>query len=193
MFENRLDRSPIFRRKLTEVPFNLDQPYWIDDPDFDLEFHVRHIALPKPGDWRQLCIQVARLHARPLDRKRPLWEAYIIEGLNDLEGVPRQFRAVPEGSSRGHRRCVRRTVFRCIQRHQPAPEPAPPPAPWQPEAPPGTGKLLLKAYTNNLRKPGQVLRMGRDLLSSRQRVKRGLSRGEFSELGEIPEPDSTVK
>ena len=88
MFASRLDRSPIFRRKLAEVPFNLDQPYWVDDPDFDLEFHVRHIALPKPGDWRQLCIQVARLHARPLDRNRPLWEAYIIEGLNDLEGVP---------------------------------------------------------------------------------------------------------
>jgi diacylglycerol O-acyltransferase / wax synthase len=50
MFESRLDRSPIFRRKLAEVPFNLDQPYWVDDEKFDLEFHVRHIALPQPGD-----------------------------------------------------------------------------------------------------------------------------------------------
>ena len=67
-FEERLDRSTVFRRKLATVPLNLDQPYWIEDENFDLEFHVRHIALPKPGDWRQLCIQVARLHARPLDR-----------------------------------------------------------------------------------------------------------------------------
>ena len=88
MFESRLDRSPIFTRKLVEVPFKLDQPYWVEDPAFDLEFHVRHIALPQPGDWRQLCIQVARLHARPLDRGRPLWEAYVIEGLNNVEGVP---------------------------------------------------------------------------------------------------------
>lgn len=187
MFASRLDRSPIFRRRLAEVPFNLDQPYWVDDPDFDLEFHVRHIALPKPGDWRQLCIQVARLHARPLDRNRPLWEAYIIEGLNDLEGVPpgsfalylKVHHAAIDGASGVQ-------FFGAFNDISPEPEPAPPPAPWQPEAPPGKGKLLFKAYTNNLRKPGQVLRMGLDLLSSRQRVKQGLSRGEFSELGEIP-------
>ncbi|MBK9665572.1 MAG: hypothetical protein IPO61_07550 [Gammaproteobacteria bacterium] len=71
MFASRLDRSPIFRRKLAEVPFALDLPYWIDDEHFDLEFHVRHIALPKPGDWRQLCIQVACLHARPLTAGGP--------------------------------------------------------------------------------------------------------------------------
>ena len=72
-----------------EVPFNLDHPYWIEDPDFDVEFHVRHIALPYPGDWRQLYIQLARLQSRPLDKSRPLWEAYVIEGLNNLDGVPK--------------------------------------------------------------------------------------------------------
>jgi WS/DGAT/MGAT family acyltransferase len=66
----------------------LDTPFWVEDPDFDLEFHVRHIALPRPGDWRQFCILLARLHARGLDMKRPLWEAYVIEGLNDVEGLP---------------------------------------------------------------------------------------------------------
>ena len=66
----------------------LDHPYWIEDPDFDLEYHVRHIALPQPGDWRQLCIQVARLHSRPLDLNRPLWEMYVIEGLDNVEGLP---------------------------------------------------------------------------------------------------------
>ncbi|MEE4144568.1 MAG: wax ester/triacylglycerol synthase family O-acyltransferase [Halieaceae bacterium] len=187
MFESRLDRSPIFRRKLVEVPFNLDQPYWVDDPNFDLEFHVRHIALPKPGDWRQLCIQVARLHARPLDRNRPLWEAYIIEGLHDLEGVPpgsfalylKVHHAAMDGASGVE-------FFGAFNDTIPNPEPASAPALWQPSAPPGTGKLLFKAYTNSLLKPGQMLRMARDLLSSRKRIKQGLSRGEFSELGEIP-------
>jgi diacylglycerol O-acyltransferase len=54
----------------------------------DVEFHVRHIALPHPGDWRQLCIQVARIHSRPLDRSKPLWEAYVIEGLDNIPGIP---------------------------------------------------------------------------------------------------------
>ena len=76
-FEKRLHKSNAFRQRLVRVPLSLDHPYWIDDPDFDLEFHVRHIALPKPGDWRQLCIQAARLHARPLDMSKPLWEAYV--------------------------------------------------------------------------------------------------------------------
>jgi len=87
-FELRLHKARAFRQRLARVPLSLDHPYWIEDPDFDLEFHVRHIALPKPGDWRQLCIQAARLHARPLDRNRPLWEAYVIEGLDNVEGVP---------------------------------------------------------------------------------------------------------
>jgi len=79
--ESRLHLARCFRQKIVRVPFGLDHPYWIEDPDFDLEYHVRHIALPKPGDWRQLCIQVARLHARPLDLDKPLWEMTVIEGL----------------------------------------------------------------------------------------------------------------
>jgi WS/DGAT/MGAT family acyltransferase len=84
----RMPHVPSYREKLARVPLDIDHPYWIDDPDFDLEFHVRHIALPKPGDWRQLCIQTARLHARALDLDRPLWEFYVIEGLDNVEGVP---------------------------------------------------------------------------------------------------------
>jgi diacylglycerol O-acyltransferase len=79
--ESRLHLLPPFRRRLVEVPFGVDQPYWIEDPDFDIEFHVRELALPAPGDNRQLADQAARLHARPLDRRRPLWELYLIHGL----------------------------------------------------------------------------------------------------------------
>ncbi len=87
-FEEHLHVNPLFRRRLVEVPFGLDRPYWVDDPTIDIEFHVRHIALPAPGDWRQLMIQVARLHARPLDRSHPLWEFYVIEGLDRIPGLP---------------------------------------------------------------------------------------------------------
>ena len=65
-FEHRLDKMPIMRTRLIEVPFGLDKPYWVIDDHFDTEYHLRHIALPRPGNWRQLCIQVARLHSRPL-------------------------------------------------------------------------------------------------------------------------------
>lgn len=81
--QSRLHLIPPFRRRLVMVPLGLDQPYWIEDPDFDIEYHVRELALPSPGDDRQLAEQAARLHARPLDRSRPLWELYLIHGLAD--------------------------------------------------------------------------------------------------------------
>ena len=77
----RLPLVPVLRRKLLNVPLGLDQPYWIDDPDFDIEYHVRELALPRPGSDAQLTEQVSRLHARPLDRSTPLWEIYLITGL----------------------------------------------------------------------------------------------------------------
>src|SRR4051794_40387667 len=82
MIERRLHLLPPFRRRLVSVPLGLDQPYWIEDPGFNIEYHVREIALPAPGDDRQLAEQAARLHARPLDRNRPLWEIYLIHGLS---------------------------------------------------------------------------------------------------------------
>jgi len=87
-FADRIESVPLFRRRLVTVPNGIDRPYWLEDANIDVEFHVRHIALPYPGDWRQLCIQVARIHSRPLDRSKPLWEAYVIEGLDNIPGLP---------------------------------------------------------------------------------------------------------
>lgn len=86
--ENRLGSAALFRQRLQAVPLGLDRAYWVDDERFDLEYHVRHIALPKPGDWRQFCIQASRIHARGLDLERPLWEAYVIEGLDSFLDLP---------------------------------------------------------------------------------------------------------
>jgi diacylglycerol O-acyltransferase / wax synthase len=83
LIADRLHLLPPLRWRLVEVPLGADYPYWVDDADFDLDFHVRELALPPPGDERQLADQVARLHARPLDRARPLWELYVISGLRD--------------------------------------------------------------------------------------------------------------
>ena len=78
----RLPQLPPLRWRLAEVPLGLDYPYWVDDEDFDIDFHVRELALPSPDD-KKLAEQVARIMARPLDRARPLWEAYLIHGLAD--------------------------------------------------------------------------------------------------------------
>lgn len=81
LLEERIHLLPIMRWKLAEVPMGLDRPYWTEDPSFDLEYHLREIALPPPGDERRLASQVARITSRHLDRSRPLWEIYLISGL----------------------------------------------------------------------------------------------------------------
>jgi hypothetical protein len=75
--------------KIAHVPGNLGYPYWVEDENFDIDFHVRHFALPKPNDWRQFCILASRIHARTMDMNRPLWEMYVIEGLDNVEGLPK--------------------------------------------------------------------------------------------------------
>lgn len=86
-FSDKINELPFFRQRLVRAPLDIDRPYWIDDGEIDVEYHVRHIALPQPGDWRQLMIQVARIHSRPLDLTRPPWEAYVIGGLDNIDGV----------------------------------------------------------------------------------------------------------
>src|SRR5215217_1535687 len=81
LMSERLPLLPPLHWRLTEVPLGLDYPYWIEDPDFDIDFHVRELALPHPGTDAKLAEQVARIVARPLDRSRPLWELYLIHGL----------------------------------------------------------------------------------------------------------------
>ena len=81
LFAERMHLLDPMRRRLVQVPFNLDHPYWIEDPNLDLDFHIRQTAVPPPGDDEQLAELVSRIIARPLDRARPLWELYVIYGL----------------------------------------------------------------------------------------------------------------
>jgi len=83
LLAERLPLLPPLRWRLAEVPLGLDYPYWVEDDDFDLEFHVREVGLAPPGTDHQLAEQVARIFSRPLDRNRPLWELYLVHGLPD--------------------------------------------------------------------------------------------------------------
>ena len=78
---SRLDAVPVLRQRLQSVPLGIDQPVWVDDRHFDIGYHVRELGLPSPGSDEQLAEQVSRIHARPLDRERPLWETYLLSGL----------------------------------------------------------------------------------------------------------------
>ena len=81
LYRDRLHLAAPFRRRLAEVPFGIHHPLWVEDPDFDLEWHIRHIAVPAPGGPRQLADLAAHLVSLHLDRSRPLWEMWVIEGL----------------------------------------------------------------------------------------------------------------
>jgi diacylglycerol O-acyltransferase len=79
--QQRLHLADMFTRKLVLMPFDLSNPVWVEDEDIDLDYHIRHVTLPKPGTNRQLQQYVARLHSSLLDRSRPLWEFFVIDGL----------------------------------------------------------------------------------------------------------------
>ena len=86
---SRVHTSPIYQRRLYTVPLELDFPYWVDDEHFDVEYHIHHSRLPHPNDWRQLCIYLARYHSRPMNMNRPLWEMNVIEGLDNIDNIPK--------------------------------------------------------------------------------------------------------
>ena len=161
----RLHLAPTFRRRLTELPGGLHMPYWVDDPNFDLEYHVRHIALPQPGDWRQLCIQIARIHGRQLDLRRPPWEMTVIEGLNCVPGVPTGSFAI---SLKLHH-CVvdgMESVELMAAMHDLAvdsPRPAPPEKAWKPGPLPSTADLVSRTAINGVLHP---VRAGKVLIPS---------------------------
>jgi WS/DGAT/MGAT family acyltransferase len=150
----RLHRSPMFRQRLDRVPLDLDLPYWIEDERFDLEYHVRHIALPEPGDWRQFCIQASRIHARALDLERPPWELYLVERLDSIDGLPVDSFAlllkVHHAALHGHEGGDLAVLLHDTTPDVPRP---PPPEPWFPASPPATAEVLLRALKHNLSDP----------------------------------------
>jgi WS/DGAT/MGAT family acyltransferase len=159
LVESRLHLSPIFRQKLREVPFGLDDPYWIEDEHFDLEYHVRNIALPKPGDWRQFCIQASRIHARPLDFNRPLWEVYVIEGLDSLLDLPKDSFAL---LTKLHHSAIDvdqgTEIITLLHDTTPLPEKVAPPVPWFPESSPSDLELVCRGVMHTATSPSRLVR-----------------------------------
>lgn len=161
-FEARRHLLGVYRRKLAVVPLDLDRPYWVDDPDLDLDFHIRALGLPSPGTDEQLGEQVARIIARPLDRSRPLWEWYVITGLdNDRVGVlTKLHHATIDGASGVE-------LIQLLLETDPG---AAPPAAgtdlerWTPEEPPGALELLGRTLVGFATRPQKMVELQVQLL-----------------------------
>lgn len=183
----RASKVPTMTQTLTKVPLSLDHPYWRQDGSFDPEFHIRHIALPKPGDWRQLCIQVARLHARPLDRTRPLWEMYVIEGLDNIEGYPpgcfavmkKMHHAAIDGASGIE-------ISWAIHDLEPLAGLTPDAAINKGEPQPSAAQLIWRAQLNNIKTPFHFLSVARNTLPGLAKFVTGVAGGRLSRVTDIP-------
>lgn len=154
-FEARLHLLGVYRRKLATVPLELDLPYWVDDPDLDVDFHLRQIGLPKPGSRRQLADQVARIMARPLDRSRPLWEWYVISGLDDGQAaiLTKLHHATVDGVSGVE-------LLQVLLDSDPEGADVPPPStPWRPSPAPTAPELLARTAWSYATRPQKVVRL----------------------------------
>ena len=149
--ERRLPQIPRYRQKVREVTLGIARPVWIDDPDFDITYHVRRSALPSPGTDAQLHDLVSRLAGRPLDRTRPLWEMYLIEGLerNRLALFIKSHQALINGMTAleiGH------VIADRSRRPADVGEDI-----WLPAREPSDGRLIVDAVGDLLARPGQEL------------------------------------
>lgn len=185
IIEQRLPRVPRYRQKVREVTMGLARPVWVDDRDFDITYHIRRSALPSPGSDEQLHELIARLAARPLDKSRPLWEMYLVEGLakNRIALYIKSHQALINGIGAveiGH------VIADRAQRLPPFEEDI-----WVPAREPGTAQLLLGAIGDWATRPraqlmavqagltelatnsGQVMEMGRRLFDVARTIARG--------------------
>ncbi len=150
--ERRIHLLEPLRRKLRDVPMRLDHPFWVDDDEFDLDFHVRNTAIPPPGSDAQLADLVARIVGRPLDRTRPLWETYVIEGLpDDRFGIlTKVHHATVDGASGAE-------LLTLMLDSTPGGDELAEAEEWIPERPPSNTEVLARALMNLARKPGRAI------------------------------------
>lgn len=188
--EDRVHMARSFRQRIVSVPLNLDHPYWIEDPEFNMEYHVRHMALPAPGDWRQLCILASRLFSRPLDLSKPLWEFNVVEGLDNVPGVPKGSYAL---ITKVHHAAVDGVsgmeMTAAINSLSPDDEAPVAEKAWVPESVPSSASLLARAYGNNLRQPLRFADVVVRSVPALAKTAAGLGRGDFQSpttAGSVP-------
>ncbi|MFA9446836.1 wax ester/triacylglycerol synthase family O-acyltransferase [Egicoccus sp. AB-alg6-2] len=161
LVRSRLHLVPRYRQKLAFPPLALGNPVWVDDDHFDLSYHVRHAALPRPGTIAQLTEYCARILSRPLDRDRPLWELYVIEGLEEgrFALLGKNHHAMIDGLAG----IDIATVMLDVTSDTGTP---PEPEPWVPAPAPGRARLLGAAVRDALTSPAHLVASGRQLVAA---------------------------
>ena len=188
---SRLHLVPRYRQRLAFVPFAQGRPVWVDDPHFQLTYHVRHTALPRPGGENQLKRLAGRIFSQALDRSRPLWELWLVEGLaeNRFALLSKTHHALVDGVS---------GVDIATVMFDTAPDPvpvAPPPSPWVPRPLPTGTQLLADALLERATVPAEVARGVRSVLRGPRQVGRRLEKavaglGAMTWAGMQPAPRS---
>src|SRR5512144_1916196 len=155
LVESRLSRVPRYRQRLAWVPFQQGRPVWVDEEQFDLEYHVRHTALPAPGTEAQLLKLTGRLMAQQLDRSKPLWEMWLIEGVGeDRSGFAvftKTHHCMVDGISG-------MDIASVLMDAEAIREGAPPGAPWTPRPAPSRLELLRASVIQQLTHPLELAR-----------------------------------
>src|SRR5438477_260928 len=151
MIESRLHLVPPFRRRLATVPLGLDHPVWVEDPDFDLDYHVRRIGCPAPGDEQQLAEIAGDIASRKLDRSKPLWELWVVEGLENghVAVVAKMHHCTVDGVSGANLMVHLLDLTPDAKRELPADE-------WEPERKPSDAYLLGRAVLTRLVRPVEL-------------------------------------
>jgi WS/DGAT/MGAT family acyltransferase len=168
LVEDRLPLLPPFRRRLVNIPFEIHHPLWVEDPDFDLSYHVRRAALPAPGGDQELAEFAAEVHSRPLDRTRPLWEMSVVEGLENgmIAIVTKTHHAAIDGVS-GAELTVNLLDL------QPEPTPVPDDMKeWKPDRIPTDPELFAYALNSLVRQPLRLVKTIRRTASVALRLRR---------------------
>src|SRR3954465_10508031 len=152
---SRRELVPACRGKLATVPLNLSKPYWVEDQDFDLDYHLMRIAVPPPGGDRETADVVAEILSKPMDRSRPLWQMYVVEGRKDgLIGiVSKVHHSTVDGITGAN---MMAELFDL----EPDAEPRQaPPDTWEPERRPGDLEMLGRAIADVISRPVGVARL----------------------------------
>jgi diacylglycerol O-acyltransferase len=141
LVEGKLHLIPRYRQVVQSVPLDLGRPVWVDDTHFNIGYHIRHTALPRPGDDTELCALMARLMSQPLDRRRPLWEIWMVEGLADDQWalVTKVHHCMVDGISGVD-------LLTVLLDLDPGVRPQPP-ASWSPATPPSATARVVDAWT----------------------------------------------
>jgi WS/DGAT/MGAT family acyltransferase len=165
LIADRLPRLEPFRRRVVDIPFGVHHPVWIEDPDFDLDYHVRRAALPAPGGMNELAELTAEIAGRPLDRRRPLWELWVVEGLEHgyVAIIAKMHHAAIDG-------VMGVDLMTEIFDLEPNPQPKPREELPKPERLPSDAELLVGAMTSIARQPLRMVRAARNLARSATRV-----------------------